>query len=174
MQSLLLLLTIITSSYLLDFNKADTNNWTVVNDSVMGGLSQSKLDYTETSVIFEGILSLANNGGFASFQGPRGEFDLSKYKKLTIRHRGFGGTFGFRLKTSEPFYMPFYKAEFTPTKDWQETSIGLGDFDEWRIGDKTGDKISKDDLASIIRMVIIKSDKKEDPFLLEVDFIRFE
>ncbi|MFT7347621.1 MAG: hypothetical protein ACI9CP_002083, partial [Cryomorphaceae bacterium] len=41
MQSLLLLLTIITSSYLLDFNKADTNNWTVVNDGVMGGLSQS-------------------------------------------------------------------------------------------------------------------------------------
>jgi hypothetical protein len=140
----------------------------------MGGLSQGKLNYTDTSVIFEGKLSLANNGGFASFQGQRGDYDLSGYKKITIRHRGFGGTFGFRLKTSEPFYMPYYKVEFTPTEEWQETSFLLSEFDEWRLSDKTGSKISKDDLAEIIRMGIIKSDKKEVPFSLELDFIRFE
>ncbi|MGB6037691.1 MAG: CIA30 family protein, partial [Cryomorphaceae bacterium] len=91
-----------------------------------------------------------------------------------IRHRGYGGTFGFRLKTSEPFYMPYYKVEFTPTEEWQESSFVLSDFAEWRLSDKTGDKISNDDLAEIIRMGIIKSDKKTIPFSLELDFIRFE
>lgn len=167
-------MSIFVSSYILDFNKSDTNNWTVVNDGVMGGLSKGKLNYTDTSVIFEGELSLANNGGFSSFQGQRGEYDLSGYKKVTIRHRGYGGTFGFRLKTSEPFYMPYFKVEFTPNKEWQESSFVLNDFAEWRLSDKTGDKISKDDLAEIIRMGIIKSDKKTVPFSLELDFIRFE
>ncbi len=170
MQAFLLLMSIFTSSYLLDFNKSDTNNWTVVNDGVMGGLSQGKLNYTDTSVIFEGELSLANNGGFSSFQGKRGEYDLSKYKKVTIRHRGYGGTFGFRLKTSEPFYMPYYKVEFTPTEEWQESSFALNDFAEWRLSDKTGDKISNDDLSEIIRMGIIKSDKKDGSFSIGTGF----
>ncbi|MCZ4410122.1 CIA30 family protein [Cryomorphaceae bacterium 1068] len=167
-------MSLLTSTYLLNFNTSDTNDWNVVNDGVMGGLSKGKLTYTESSVIFEGELSLANNGGFASFQGRRGEYDLSSFKTITIKHRGYGGTFGFRLKTSEPFYMPYYKVEFTPTEEWQESSFDLSEMPEWRLADKTGDKISKDDLSEIIRMGIIKSDKKEIPFQLEVDFIRFD
>ena len=167
-------MSLFVSPYLLNFNQSDTNNWTVVNDGVMGGLSKGKLTYTDSSVVFEGELSLANNGGFASFQSRNGEYDLSGYKKVIIRHRGFGGTFGFRLKTSEPFYMPYYKAEFTPTEEWQESSFVLSDFAEWRLSDKTGEQISKDDLSEIIRMGIIKSDKKTVPFRLELDFIRFE
>jgi len=174
MKAILLLMSIFTSAYILNFNQSDTNNWTVVNDSVMGGLSEGKLNYTKNSVTFEGELSLANNGGFASFQSPTGEYDLSKFKKVTIRHRGYGGTFGFRLKTSEPYYLPYYKVEFEPTKEWQEKSFALKNFAEWRLSDKTGDKISENDLTEIIRMGIIKSDKREVPFLLELDFIRFE
>jgi len=174
MQAFLLLMSLLTSTYLLNFNSAETNDWTVVNDGVMGGLSKGKLTYTESSVIFEGELSLANNGGFASFQGNRGEYDLSTYDKVTIKHRGYGGTFGFRLKTSEPFYMPYYKFEFTPNKEWQESSFTLNEMPEWRLADKTGDKISEDDLAEIIRMGIIKSDKKTEPFQLEIDYIRFD
>ncbi len=167
-------MSLFTSTFLLNFNTSDTNDWTVVNDGVMGGLSQGKLIYTDNSVIFEGKLSLANNGGFASFQGKRGEYDLKSFKTITIKHRGYGGTFGFRLKTSEPFYMPYYKVEFTPTKEWQESSFNLRDMPEWRLADKTGDNISADDLSEIIRMGIIKSDKKTDPFQLEIDYIRFD
>lgn len=174
MQAILLLMSIFPSSFLLNFNTSDTNDWNVVNDGVMGGLSQGKLTYTENSVIFDGKLSLANNGGFASFQGNRGDYDLSKYDKVTIKHRGYGGTFGFRLKTSEPFYMPYYKVEFSPTEEWQESSFDLSEMPEWRLADKTGEKISQDDLAEIIRMGVIKSDKKTDPFQLEIDFIRFD
>jgi hypothetical protein len=42
----------------------------VVNDGVMGGVSQSRFRYDAGGVIFEGEVSLRNNGGFASLRGP--------------------------------------------------------------------------------------------------------
>jgi len=171
---LLALLPLMIMSLNINFNTNEVNDWRVVNDGVMGGLSKGVLTYNDSTVVFRGALSLANNGGFASFQSPLGDYDLSEYKTVSIRHRGSGGTFGFRLKTSEPFYLPYYKVQFTPREEWQVSTFELKDFDEWRLSDKTGNKITKTDLSGIIRMGIIKSDKKEGPFVLEVDQIRFE
>ena len=42
------------------------DRWTIVNDGVMGGLSRSRILVSdERTVVFEGRLSLENNGGFA-------------------------------------------------------------------------------------------------------------
>jgi hypothetical protein len=42
----------------------------VINDDVMGGQSRSKLLRTAKGLLFEGDVSLANDGGFASFRAP--------------------------------------------------------------------------------------------------------
>jgi hypothetical protein len=42
----------------------------VINDDVMGGRSRSRLLRTATGLLFEGDVSLANGGGFASFRAP--------------------------------------------------------------------------------------------------------
>ena len=42
----------------------------VVNDGVMGGVSQSRFRHDAEGVNFEGEVSLRNNGGFASLRGP--------------------------------------------------------------------------------------------------------
>ena len=43
------------------------SNWNIVNDDVMGGISKSYLSVNdENNLIFNGYLSLENNGGFAS------------------------------------------------------------------------------------------------------------
>jgi hypothetical protein len=167
-------LAIFLSTLALNFGESGTDNWTVMNDGVMGGLSEGVLTYTDNTVMFKGELSLKNNGGFASFQSPRGEYDLSKFETVTIKHRGNGGTFGLRFKISQPYYMPYFKMEFSPTEEWTETKFKLRDLDEWRLLNKTGRKVSEEELASIIRMGIIKSDKKEVPFELELDYIKFE
>ena len=45
----------------------NANDWTIVNDTVMGGVSQATVtDHPQGGVVFSGTLSLANNGGFAS------------------------------------------------------------------------------------------------------------
>ena len=48
-------------------NNIGVNNWSIVNDDVMGGISKSFLSINEDeNLIFKGYLSLENNGGFAS------------------------------------------------------------------------------------------------------------
>jgi hypothetical protein len=67
------------ASPIFDFSIADSAlGWSVVNDTVMGGVSVGKLsvdnidkDIIDKDVlVFSGVLSLANNGGFASVRSP--------------------------------------------------------------------------------------------------------
>lgn len=69
------------NSLIIDFGKGkDGENSQIVNDDVMGGKPDSKLIYTNSSIIFKGSISLENNGGFASFRSSIKKWDLSKYK----------------------------------------------------------------------------------------------
>ena len=54
---------------MIDFTKPEPMMacWTV-NDGVMGGISQSKLSQDKLGMLFEGHVSLENNGGFASMR----------------------------------------------------------------------------------------------------------
>lgn len=59
-------------------------SWTVVDDRVMGGVSRSRIeDSGDGTLRFAGVMSLANNGGFASVRtlptrsdGQTGSFEL--------------------------------------------------------------------------------------------------
>ena len=165
---------IMATSLVLDFGEDTTKDWRVVNDGVMGGLSQGTVSYVDDIMHFEGTLSLENNGGFSSIRGPLKNYDLSSFEKVTIRFRGNGGTFGLRLKTDEPYYMPYFKMNFLPTDEWQTMTFDLRDFPQWRLNDLTGSKADTESLSKIIRLGIIKSDKKVGPFELDVDYIKFE
>jgi hypothetical protein len=56
---------------LLDFSRSEVaQTFRVINDEVMGGVSTSRLSSTDGAMVFEGEVSLENNGGFASFRGP--------------------------------------------------------------------------------------------------------
>jgi NADH dehydrogenase [ubiquinone] 1 alpha subcomplex assembly factor 1 len=44
--------------------------WNNVDDSVMGGVSASTSEWQDGALVFTGLLSTANNGGFASIFGP--------------------------------------------------------------------------------------------------------
>lgn len=56
---------------LFDFGAAGSaNGWSVVNDTVMGGVSSGRLVENDGALIFSGELSLDNNGGFASVRSP--------------------------------------------------------------------------------------------------------
>jgi hypothetical protein len=44
--------------------------WSVVNDTVMGGVSTGQLAWEDAALVFTGELSMDNNGGFASVRSP--------------------------------------------------------------------------------------------------------
>src|SRR5512145_2802076 len=50
-------------------------DWSPVDDAVMGGVSRSRLRFDSGGhAVFEGAVSLANNGGFASVRTAPGDF----------------------------------------------------------------------------------------------------
>lgn len=63
--------------------------WYVINDSVMGGVSNSQVTQTQESLLFTGNVSLDNNGGFASI---RTELNTQSQntKAIVLRVKGDG------------------------------------------------------------------------------------
>jgi hypothetical protein len=70
----------------------------VINDDVMGGQSRSRLLRTATGPLFEGDVSLANGGGFASFRAPLRLADVRAFGLLT----GEGQSGHFRVELELP------------------------------------------------------------------------
>ena len=74
---------------LLRFGEAENAQWQIVNDGVMGGLSRGQLRSTGASYsVFEGVVSLANNGGFTSIVARTSPLDLSAFSGMRISATG--------------------------------------------------------------------------------------
>jgi hypothetical protein len=114
-----------------DFAKAAvTLNWQIVNDSVMGGISVSRLDRVSDEIVrFSGRLSLENNGGFASVRSSGRMPGLAGARAVAIRTKGDGRTYQLRLRTSNGWRAPDYSAAFeTKIGQWQIHVLPLADF----------------------------------------------
>ena len=70
-------------------------NWKVVNDTVMGGRSSSRWTSNSSEFIFEGNLSLENNGGFASIRCEFKNDDLSVEDGIYLKVKGDGRNYQF-------------------------------------------------------------------------------
>ncbi|MFK7799947.1 MAG: CIA30 family protein [Aureispira sp.] len=169
-----ILLTMLYATFTIDFGQT-TNNWQIVNDTVMGGRSQSQVQYTNNSVIFTGTVSLENNGGFASFRSPYGQWDLTTYKTLTIRYRSTGFDMAWTMKDQPPYYMPSFKGKLPNSKGkWSTVSFDLRALDAYRLGKPLGYQLSNKELKNIIRMGFISDEKRAGDFELEIDNITFK
>ena len=102
--------------------------WYVVNDSVMGGISNSQVLYENDNLVFTGNVSLANNGGFASI---RTLLDLQSQDitKIMLRVKGDGQTYQLRLRTNEYMDGAAYTRSFSTTKnEWLNIEFLPEDF----------------------------------------------
>lgn len=176
-----LVLTILIISFMnslpdIDFGRdKQGSDWQIINDGVMGGLSEGEAILTENSLVYSGNISLQNNGGFSSLRSRFDRFNLSDYETVTIRFKSKGQPFAFVLETSRVWYEPSYRYQFaTADDDWKTVKMDLPEFKETRIGRETGAKISEDQLGDVIRMGFINSGKYESEFKLEIEYIVFE
>lgn len=154
---------------------AGVQDWIMISDNVMGGITASNLTYTDSSMVLSGTISLENYGGFASVKTKFGRFDLSEYKGVRIRFKSANQQFAFTLENSRNWTQPNFKGEFGTAKanTWTETTIYFKDFKEYQIGEPTGGKLDPAQLNGIVRLGIITNEKKEGPFSLEVDYVEF-
>lgn len=162
------------SSFDFGSNK-DGNDWFIINDGVMGGLSKGQVTFTDNTLTFTGSVSLENNGGFTSFKSPYSRYDLSQFTTVSIRYRLSGQTISINLENNRAFYLPNYKYFLPPTKqEWTSIDIPLSDFAKHIMGKPTGDSISAKTLSKIIRIGFITADKQASNFVFEVDYLRFK
>jgi hypothetical protein len=151
----------------------DGQSWRVINDGVMGGLSEGYIELRPESVVFHGEVSLENNGGFSSFRSPYGNYDLSAFDTVELRVRGTGCAFGLTFSVSRRWFDPNYKQMFRPTDEWQTLRLPLAAFHVYQIGRKGRATMSREAQAAVIRIGFI-TDKDPGPFELEVDYIKFQ
>jgi len=110
----------------MDFSNPNTlrDSW-IVNDGVMGGVSQSSLRQDVDGMFFEGVVSLENNGGFASMRSsvrfPQGT------QLIELIAKGDGKRYKLVLRTG-PAPRVTYVADFIALPTWQTYRFNLSQF----------------------------------------------
>ena len=150
-------------------------DWSTVDDRVMGGVSLSRVVAADSCMRWEGMMSLESNGGFVSVRSPWERGQLRQAKKVTMRVRGSQGTFALRLATSGVYYEPIHQVGFDVDEvEWKTLTWSLEAFETTVMGRSTGSKFDAGDAGDVGRIGLMKNDGNPGPFWLEVDFIRFE
>lgn len=145
------------------------NEWRIVNDGVMGGVSKSSLGLTVLGYgQFFGHVSLANNGGFASIQLNQSIKLTDEIKYVLLRVKGDGKAYEFRLKSqlSQP---ESYVHQFITTGDWEIIKLPINDFYPQYFGRKLNRP--NFNFSSIAQLSFLISNKQEEDFRLLIDWI---
>lgn len=158
---------------LVEFGAENPNQWRVINDGVMGGLSQGNISTTDQKTgLFTGELSLQNNGGFASIRTMVGPMDLSGFAGIEINVKGDGRIYQLRLRTDDRMDGLTYRAAFK-TRDgkWFSVRIPFEHFIPSFRGEVIEDAPPLDP-AQIHQIGFLIADKISGPFSLEIDFVQ--
>lgn len=158
---------------IFDFQTA-TNSaaWQIVNDNVMGGVSDSRWQLTNGAAVFQGEVSLANNGGFASVRSLPAPLDLGGGDTFVIRVRGDGQRYKFTARMDSSFDSAIYQTVFTTKKDgWEEHPLPLREFvPSFRGRVLAGEPLL--DPTKVVSVGFLIADKQSGPFRLDIAWIK--
>jgi NADH dehydrogenase [ubiquinone] 1 alpha subcomplex assembly factor 1 len=97
--------------------------WFVVDDVVMGGMSDGRVTYMDDGLLhFYGLVSTANNGGFSSIRMRPGSVELDEVEAFEIKLKGDGKAFQFRVKSDE-YQRYSYAYTFKTSGEWEVIRI---------------------------------------------------
>ena len=157
-----------------DFDKTgDREQWRPINDTVMGGISESRLQLTKDGkALFTGNVSLKNYGGFASLQSKPSNYDFSGYNGILIRVKGDGKRYKLSIKNNTFLDSPRYQAAFhTERGAWSTIRIPFHTMVPTFRGTVLTNE-STVDITKVKSFSLLISDKQEGPFRLEIDWIK--
>ncbi len=159
---------------IFDFkNSNEIEYWRIVNDGVMGGLSKSEMVLSNNkTAIFSGIVSLENNGGFASTRTLPRPYELDGYNGILLRIKGDGKKYQFRLRTNDRFDGVSYRYQFeTDLNTWMIIEIPFHEcvpVFRGRILEDVRPILSEE----IQQIGFLISNNKAEEFQLEIDWIK--
>lgn len=176
MKILLVLILIIigmNEQIIFDFNKdSNIENWSVVDDGVMGGRSKGSMGLSpEGHGLFQGRVSLENNGGFSSVRYRFDRIEVEKNSTIKIRLKGDGKRYQFRVKNALGEYYS-YMAYFESSGQWEEVGITLKDM----VPTFRGRKLNQPNFShsQIEEIAFLIGNKKAETFHLLIDKVVVE
>ena len=154
-----------------EFFKLKSEQFRVINDDVMGGMSSSEIKLLEGGVNFSGTISLENNGGFASvrmlwpFANKSVEDNLGS---VVLKVKGDGKKYQFRLRTNRGFDGAAYSSVFSTLKNQVQTiELGVDEFMPTFRGRKLKN-MPKLKLSNVQQMGVLVSDQQEGHFDIDL------
>ncbi|WP_298546297.1 CIA30 family protein [uncultured Aquimarina sp.] len=163
----------ISSLIIFDFTKdSNLSNWNVVDDGVMGGISQGKFEINkEGNAVFKGNVSLENNGGFSSVRYRFNSKKVKEFTKVLIRLKGDQKKYQFRIKTNSSDRYS-YIAHFKTTGDWQTVEVSLSEMYPAFRGRKLD--LPNYPIETMQEIAFLIGNKKAEQFRLEIDKIELK
>ena len=162
---------------LLDFkNRATSGRWMVVNDTVMGGVSQSGFSYnhSEGYLLFKGNVSTDFGGGFASLRTGYENWEIDNAEGFVIKVKGDNKTYQFRCRLGNDFDGVAYRHYFEAKNvDWQLIRLPFSEFVPTFRG-RTLEGFPVLDSNEIRRLGLMISDKQVGNFQLKIAWIMVE
>ena len=147
-------------------------SWSVQNDTVMGGVSESSSTWVDEQLVFSGNLSLENNGGFVSCFGPVDEklaTVIGGATSLNLRATGDGKTYLFQLRGNDGTN---YVQRFTSTAEEDQVyALPLSQFTsvDWRLTEIAD--APPIETNNIYQMGLYLVDKQTGPFKIAISSI---
>ncbi len=170
---LILLINTMQSQSIFNFTKySNIQNWYIVDDNVMGGRSSGTFGLSADGFgVFEGDISIENNGGFSSVRYGFERLAVKSYSKVVIKLKGDSKDYQFRIKANEGDYYSFIST-FKTTGEWQEIEILLDDmYPSFR-----GRKLDQPNFNAdhIEEITILFGNKKTEHFILIIEKIELQ
>jgi monofunctional biosynthetic peptidoglycan transglycosylase len=162
-----------TMIVLEDFKPEKRLEWQIINDGVMGGISEGlfKINPDQTAD-FQGNVSLENNGGFTSVRALLKEASSGSFQKIVVRSRGDGKTYSFRIRTDSNFDGVAYACNFRAIKDeWTEYEFTPTEFTPTFRGRILNNVVPLKE-TKIKQIGFLIAEKQSGPFALKIDWIK--
>jgi NADH dehydrogenase [ubiquinone] 1 alpha subcomplex assembly factor 1 len=161
---------------LIRFDSPPTvDDWSAIDDRVMGGVSASRLRYDVSGhAIFEGEVSLESGGGFASVRSRPMDLAAAGAKAYVLDVLGDGKRYKLNVRTDDGFDGLNYQASFNPPAGaWSVIRLPIADFRATFRGRNVPGAPPLDP-ASVRQIGFVIADKQAGAFSLAVQSIRAE
>lgn len=152
---------------LLDFSdEAEVASFAPVDDVVMGGRSQSQLHARSGYASFQGTVSLAQGGGFASVQCAL-DADWSAHAGVQLRVRGDGQRYAFHLYNAPRPRRIAYRYLFDAPADWSSVQIPFAALQP-RFRGRAVPEVDPFDPSAVRGLSFLIGDKQDGGFRLDL------
>jgi len=169
--ALLLSLALSGGQTLYDFGPEDASRWTTTHDTVMGGQSRGEVSKTDSgTLLFEGYVSLENNGGFTSFSSRDRQLPFAGTDGIEMSFKGDGRTYilSFDREGVGLFGGGYWQRFETKKGEWMTIRLPWTKFEAVSFG-RNMPNLPKLTAETARGLTVYLYDKKDGDFRIEFD-----